>query len=324
MAHTSDTTGFTILGDAFREVLGADPRRVVLTEINAHEGPVYVAAEHALYFTTAPDPAHRTIAIMRVLLSGDAFPFAAKAIETVQSPSNMANGMVLDRDGHLLVCEQGTRETPARISRLELATGAVATVVDGWRGKPLNSPNDVVVKSDRTVWFTDPDYGALQGFRDAPELGAYVYRHDPATGETSVVADSFNKPNGIAFSPDESVLYITDSGANQAPGTYFPALPHHVQAHDVRDGRRLANQRLFAVVTPGVPDGIKVDGRGRVYTSSGTGVQVFTPDGDLIGEIGAPGVANFTFGGPANDVLFVLDDARIWQVKLGVAGVRTS
>ena len=326
MAPNSDTTGapFTMFRDAFGEVIGADFTRVPLAEINAHEGPVYVASEHALYFTTVPEPVNRTIAIMRVPLSGESFPFVAKALETVQSPSNMANGMVLDRDGRLVICEQGTRETPARISRMDLATRSVETVVDSWRGKPFNSPNDVVVKSDRTVWFTDPDYGALQGFRDAPELGAYVYRHDPATGETSVVADGFNKPNGIAFSPDESVLYITDSGANQAPGTYFPGLPHHVMAYDVRDGRHLADQRLFAVVTPGVPDGIKVDVEGRVYTSSATGVQVFTPDGDLIGEISAPGVANFTFGGPANDVLFILDDTRIWQAKLDVAGVRTS
>jgi len=315
---------FAVYGDDFKAVLGPSFQRPVLTETNAHEGPVYVAAEHALYFTTVPEPGPKNVAIKRLQLAGEAFPFEAQALDTVEFPSNMANGMTLDRDGRLVICEQGTRERPARISRMNLKTRAVETVVDQWRGLRFNSPNDVVVKSDRTVWFTDPNYGEIQGFKGAPEVGTYVYRHDPATGETAVVADSFNKPNGLAFSRDESVLYITDTGANQAPGTYFVGLPHHVRAFDVHDERHLWNERLFAVVSPGVPDGIKVDVLDRVYTSSATGVQVFTPDGDLIGEIFAPGVANFTFGGPHNDVLFILGDTRIWQAKLEVAGVITT
>jgi len=310
--------------DEFHAVIGADFQRPVLIETNAHEGPVYVATEHALYFTTVPEPGPKNIAIKRLQLAGDDFPFVAQELDTVQFPSNMANGMCLDRDGRLVICEQGTREAVARISRMDLKTRAVETTVDEWRGLRFNSPNDVVVKSDRTVWFTDPNYGEIQGFKNAPDIGTYVYRHNPATGETTVVADSFNKPNGIAFSRDESVLYITDTGANQAPGTYFVSLPHHVRAFDVHEGRHLREERLFAVVSPGVPDGIKVDVLDRVYTSSSTGVQVFTPDGDLIGEIMAPGVANFTFGGPHNDVLFILGDTRIWQAKLAVAGIRTS
>lgn len=321
--HGNGTT-FTDYREEFRAVVGSRFQRLVLIETNAHEGPVYVAAEHALYFTTVPEPGPKNIAIKRVQLLGDEFPFKATSLDTIQSPSNMANGMTLDRDGHLVICEQGTRETPARISRMNLKTRALATVVDKWRGLRFNSPNDVVVKSDRTVWFTDPNYGEIQGFKGVPDVGAYVYRHDPATGETAVVADGFNKPNGLAFSPDESVLYITDTGANQAPGTYFVGLPHHVRAFDVHDGSHLRNERLFAVVSPGIPDGIKLDVQGRVYTSSATGVQVFTPEGDLLGEIAAPGVANFTFGGPNNDVLFILCDTRIWQAKVPVPGVRTS
>jgi gluconolactonase len=327
MVHTShdgDDATFVVYRDEFRSVLGSGFQRSVLIETNAHEGPVYVAAEHALYFTTVPEPGPKNIAIKRLQLIGEAFPFKAGALGMIQFPSNMANGMTLDRDGRLVICEQGTRETPARISRLNITTRSVDTVVDRWRGLHFNSPNDVVVKSDRTVWFTDPNYGEVQGFKGVPEVGAYVYRHDPATGETDVVADGFNKPNGLAFSPDESVLYITDTGANQAPGTYFANLPHHVCAFDVQDGRHLRNERLFAVISPGVPDGIKLDMQGRVYTSSATGVQVFTPEGDLLGEIMAPGVANFTFGGPGNDVLFILGDTVIWQAKLAAAGVLTS
>lgn len=325
MASSSnqDDAAFAVYRDEFRAVLGDDFRRLVLIETNAHEGPVYVASEHALYFTTLPEPGPKNIAIKRLRLAGEAFPFKAQALDIVQFPSNMANGMTLDRDGRLVICEQGTREIPARISRMDLKTGSVETVADQWRGLRFNSPNDVVVKSDRTVWFTDPNYGEVQGFKNAPEVGAFVYRHDPATGETAVVADSFNKPNGLAFSPDETVLYITDTGANQAPGTYFVGLPHHVRAFDVHDGRHPRNERLFAVVSPGAPDGIKLDVDGRVYTSSATGVQVFTPDGDLLGEIKAPGVANFTFGGPDNDVLFILGDTQIWQARLGVAGICT-
>lgn len=313
---------FTTFLDGFRKVLGKRHQRSVLIETNAHEGPVYVADEHALYFTTVPEQGPKNIAIMRLALTGKRFPFGAGKLEVVRQPSNMANGMSLDRKGRLLICEQGRLDERARISRMNLKTRALETVVDAWRGLPFNSPNDVVEKSDGTVWFTDPNYGELQGFKPAAKIGAYVYRHEPATGETSVVADSFDKPNGLAFSPDERILYITDSGATQAPGTYFIHLPHHIRAFDVAKGRHLRGDRLFATISPGYPDGIKVDTKGRVYTSSATGVQVFSPDGDLLGELAAPGVHNFTFGGPDNDVLFILGDTKIWQANLKSRGAR--
>jgi gluconolactonase len=143
----------------------------------------------------------------------------------------------------------------------------------------LNSPNDVVVRSDGTIWFTDPSYGFLQGFRPEPEAGDYVYRYDPRTDELAPVADSFDKPNGLAFSPDERTLYVTDSGANQETGSYYPRRPHHIRAFDVIAGGQLAGERLLAVTTPGFPDGIKVDADGRVYASSFGGVQVFASHG---------------------------------------------
>jgi gluconolactonase len=320
MAQAPEAT-FAIYRDKFQKILGKDFQRPVLIKTNAHEGPVYVKSEHALYFTTVPEPGPKNIAIMRLQLEGKDFPFVASVLETVRQPSNMANGMTIDHEGRLVICEQGTMDVPARISRMDLKTRALETIVDQWRGLRFNSPNDVVVKSDGTVWFTDPNYGEVQGFKPAPEVGTYVYRHNPKTGETAVVADSFNKPNGLAFSPDERVLYITDTGANQAPGTYFPNLPHHVRAFDVHKGRHLQNDRLFAVVSPGCPDGIKLDIDGRVYTSSASGVQVFSAQGDLLGEIMAPGVANFTFGGPKDDVLFILGDTQIWQAKLQSTGM---
>ncbi len=228
--------------------------------------------------------------------------------------------MTLAPDGRLLVCEQGSLSAPARISRVDPATGLTETVVETWHGLPLNSPNDVVVKSDGTVWFTDPSYGHLQGFRPEPRVGDFVYRYDPTAGHLSVVADSFDKPNGLAFSPDERTLYVGDSGANHEPGSYDPRRPHRIVAFDVVDGRRLERPRLLAVTVPGFPDGIKVDGEGRVYASAASGVQVFDASGTLLGEIVLPGAVNLTFGGPERNVLFITADTAIWAAVLAAKG----
>jgi gluconolactonase len=153
-------------------------------------------------------------------------------------------------------------------------------------GKPLNSPNDIVVKSDRTIWFTDPSYGWLQGFRREPQLPDAVYRFDPRTGAIDRATDVLDKPNGLAFSPDETVLYVGDSGAIHGPGDFDPARPHRIIAFDLVDNAMsLAGERVFADIQPGFPDGLKTDAAGRVYVSSFAGVQVFDPDGvplDLI------------------------------------------
>ena len=318
----STNSPFIAYADEFYTLLGSEPRLVKVVETDAYEGPVYVREEDALYFTTLPAstdiplPGFRNVAIQRLALNGDRFPLGLENLSVVRQPTNMANGMTLDREGRLVICEQGTRSNHARISRLDLKTNRLETVVDQWFGLRLNSPNDVVVKRDGTVWFTDPTYGYLQGFKPEPLIGDYVYRYDPATERLSVVADSFNKPNGIAFSPDESVLYITDSGANQEAGSYYVNLPHHIRAFDVLEGRRLANGRLFAVTTPGFPDGLKVDADGRVYASAFSGVQVFNPSGDLIGEIQLPGAVNFAFGGPDDNTLYIIADTAIWAAVL--------
>jgi gluconolactonase len=304
----------------------ADPRLVRVVDTDAHEGPVYAADEDALYFTTlprhrdVPAPGFPEAQIKRLALDGERFPLEPERVTVVASPASMPNGMALDLDGRLVVCEQGTRSEHARISRLDRATGALETVVDAWGGLRLNSPNDVVVRRDGTLWFTDPSYGHLQGFRPAPLIGDYVYRHDPGSGRLTVVADHFDKPNGLAFSPDEQVLYVTDSGANQRAGSYHVDRPHHIMALDVRDGRHLAAGRLFAVTTPGFPDGIKVDRDGRVYASAASGVQVFDPSGDLIDELHLPGAVNVTFGGPGGNVLFITADTAIWAAVLDTTG----
>jgi gluconolactonase len=291
-------------------------RLVKVADVDAHEGPVY--ADGALYFTSLPRhdvPGYPQVSIRRLDLSG----LEALGVTTVREQTNAANGMTLAPDGRLLVCEQGTLDKPARISLVHPRTGKVEIVVDGLAGLPLNSPNDVIVKRDGTIWFTDPSYGFLQGFRPEPAHGDYVYRFDPATGRLTVVASDFDKPNGLAFSPDERVLYIGDSGANHEPGTFDPRRPHHIRAFDVVGGR-LRNDRLFAVITPGFPDGIKVGADGRVYASAFSGVQVFEPGGELVDEIDLPGAVNFTFGGLDRGILFITTDSAVWAAVLDPKG----
>ena len=271
----------------------------VVAETDAHEGPVYTADEHALYFTSVRRETE--VAIKRLEL-------ATGRVEVVWRDTNVANGMVLDGEGRLVVCEQGTFETPARITRLDRRTGDLETVVDSCGGLPLNSPNDVVVARDGAIWFTDPSYGYLQGFRPAPRRHDAVYRHDPATGRTTVVAERFDKPNGLAFSPSERLLYVTDNGA-----------PHHLLAFAVA-GTRLGPSHQVAVGTPGHPDGLKVDETGRIYASATTGIQVFDPAGRQVGRVHLPGTVNFTFGGPDRDVLFITTDTAVWAAELSTKG----
>ena len=267
----------------------------LIVETDAHEGPVYVPGEDALYFTTVR---RERVSIKRLSL-------ADRSVSVVREDANMANGMALDQAGRLVVCEQGTLDTPARITRLDPASGVVETLVEGF-----NSPNDVVVASDGAIWFTDPSYGWLQAFRPKPESPDRVYRYDPDARRLSVVAETLDKPNGLAFSPDERVLYVGDNGA-----------PHRLLAFDVERGR-LRGGREVAVSTPEHPDGLEVDDDGRIYASFSGGIQILSPDGDLIDEIALPGAVNFTFGGPNRDVLYITADTAIWAARPNAKGAR--
>jgi gluconolactonase len=280
-----------------------------LLDVDAHEGPVYVDDEHALFFTTLPQPGP-LVSIKRLDLT-------SLEVTTLRADANGANGMTLAPDGRLLVCEQGTPHTRARISAVDRTTGAAETVVDEFGGLPLNSPNDIVVASDGSIWFTDPSYGYLQGFKPRPAHGDNVYR---LAGSLVVVEDSFDKPNGLAFSPDEAILYVGDSGANHEIGSYAANRPHHIRAFAVVDGKELVDGRLFATIAPGFPDGIKVDPEGRVYCSCFDGVQVFAPEGQLLGEIPLPGAVNFAFG---PSTLYVTTDTAIWAAELSREGALT-
>ena len=308
-----DVGGFVSHDPRFEEVVGDTPQLTRVVETDAHEGPVYVAEEDALYFTTVPRRNPNDVpevAIRRLALDGLTFPLDAAAITTVRKHANVANGMTLDHEGHLVVCEQGTQKTPARISRVDRRTGSAETIVAGLGGFRLNSPNDVVIRSDGTVWFTDPSYGYMQGFRPQPEVADLVYRYDPRSHSLTVVADSLDKPNGLAFSPDERTLYVADNGK-----------PHHLLAFEVlRNGRHVNGRRVLAIGTPDHPDGLKVDSEGRIYASARHGIQVFHASGDPLGDIVLPGAVNFTFGGPDRNVLFITADTAIWAAVLNAKG----
>jgi len=195
------------------------------------------------------------------------------------------------------------------------------TLIDRYRGGRLTSPNDVVVKSDGTVWFSDPDYGALHpelGHGQQPEQDRNrVYRLVPETGEVTIASEDFDKPNGLAFSPDESILYIGDSGR-----THGEFRAHRIMAFDV-NGDQLENPREFAVVDPWVPDGMRVDVDGNLFASAGDGIQCFSPDGNLIGKIHTPEVAaNCSFGMSDRQTLFIAATSSVWKVKLQTAGAQ--
>jgi gluconolactonase len=239
------------------------------------------------------------------------------AVRVFRQPANFANGNTRDREGRLVSCEHGER----RISRTGI-DGTVATVVDRWRGKRLNSPNDVAVKSDGTIWFTDPPYGILNHYEGAPaesEIGAaYVYRFDPSTGALDAVAEDFVRPNGICFSPDERTLYVSDSSiSHDAEGH------RHIRALEVVDGQRLARARVFAVVAPGCADGFRCDEQGNVWTSAGDGVHCYAPDGTLLGKVLVPEpVSNVCFGGARRNRLFITATTSLYAVFVGVCGAQ--
>jgi gluconolactonase len=309
-----DPGAFLAHSPEFLDVLGDEPSLSLVVAADAHEGPVYAADEDALYFTSSRTEGQApTVSIGRVALDGARFPLEPARVTTVVGDANAANGMTLDPAGRLLVCEQGSLTRAARISAYDRSTGARSEVVSSVGGLPLNSPNDIVVARDGAVWFTDPSYGWLQGFRPEPIVPDRVYRHDPRSGETRVAAAGFDKPNGVALSPDERRLYVTDNGR-----------PHRIVAFDVEAGGMLGPGLHFAAGDPGHPDGLKVDREGRVYGSSTRGIHVLDPGGRLIGEILVPGAVNFTFGGRDGDLLFITADTAIWAARLGTPGIHAA
>lgn len=238
-------------------------------------------------------------------------------VSVFRAESNNSNGNTRDRQGRLVTCEHLTR----RVTRTE-PDGSITVIADKHKGKRLNSPNDVVVKSDDSIWFSDPSYGIMtefEGSRSEQEQGGcYVYRVDPKSGEIATVVEDFVKPNGLAFSPDEKILYVADSAASHDPNA-----PHHIRAFDVVDGRKLANGRVFCDIKTGIPDGFRIDMNGNLWTSCHAGVESYAPDGTLLGRINVPEiVANVTFGGRRRNRLFITATTSLYAVYVNTTGVQ--
>jgi gluconolactonase len=239
---------------------------------------------------------------------------------------DFTNGHTREADGALLHCSHGQRaivRTRFRPGTLEVIDEQV--LVDRYQGRRLNSPNDLVVKSDGSIWFSDPPYGILsehEGHRaESEQRGNHVYRFDPATGALDIATDFLEEPNGLAFSPDESVLYVSDTSAalRQDGGGH-----HHIVAFDVLAGRTLTRPRVFAVIQPGLADGFRIDTQGWLWTSSQDSVQVYHPDGTRLARIPVPEkVGNLTFGGWGGDELFICATTSLYWLRLHARGLQS-
>ena len=303
---TIEGAGIEVLASEFEQCL-AGPERVqrLWTGGRWCEGPAWFAAHRTLVWSDIPNNR-----MMR-------YDETTGTVGVFREWSNNSNGNTVDRQGRLVTCEHLAR----RVTRTE-HDGRITVLADRWQGKRLNSPNDVVVHSDDSVWFTDPSYGILsdyEGERAESEIGAcHVYRIDPMSGSVEKVADDFVKPNGLAFSPDESILYIADTGAS-----HDPEGPRHIRQFKVNgDGRSLGASALFATCTNGLFDGFRMDREGRLWTSARDGVHCYLPSGKLIGKILVPEtVANVCFGGQKRNRLYICGTSSLYAFYLKVNGV---
>ncbi|MDE2581792.1 MAG: SMP-30/gluconolactonase/LRE family protein [Rhodospirillales bacterium] len=294
-----------VLDKRFRRQGNAAIERIA-TGFRWSEGPVYFRDGGYLLWSDIPNNR-----IMRWLEEDG-------HVSVFRSPSNYSNGNTRDREGRLVTCEHDTR----RVTRTEL-NGRITILADRYEGKALNGPNDIVVASDGAVWFTDPGYGIdgdYEGHKDVAELPGHVYRLDPNSGRLAVVAGDFMRPNGIAFSPDETQLYVVDTGITHGG-------PSHIRRFDV-EGERLRNDRIFAEdFAPGMTDGLRTDTEGNVWCSMGwadpseDGVRCYAPDGDLLGKIHLPeACANLCFGGSKRNRLFMAASTSIYALYVDARG----
>lgn len=267
------------------------------------EGPVYFADHHALLFSDIPNE--------RILRYDE----NSGHVTLFRAGSHNANGNTRDLLGRLITCEQGA----GRITRTE-PDGSITVLADSFEGHRLNAPNDVVVKSDGSIWFSDPSYGRETSFVGVPRASELdvdgLYMLDPNSGELELMADDFVKPNGLAFSPDESKLYVVDSGFLPDPDG-----PRHVRVFDVGPDNTLTGGGVLTEVMPGIPDGLRVDDDGRLWIGAGDGVHCVHPDGTLLGKLHLPeAAANLAFGGPKRNRLYITATTSLYAIFLNVTG----
>jgi gluconolactonase len=303
---------FEVLDERFRFFGGDHVLEQLHTGCRWTEGPAYFPAGRYLVFSDIPNDR---------LLRWDE---TTGVVGVFLQPAGYANGHSVDRRGRLLSCEHGHR----RVTRTEPG-GSVTVLADAYDGKRLNSPNDLVERADGSVWFTDPAYGIdsdYEGHRAESEIGAcHVYRIDPVTGQVAIVADDFDRPNGLAFSADERQLYITDSERRHI--RLFSVTKDDVttddgSTDDVTAGDRLEGGAVFATCDAGTFDGIRLDSAGRIWAAAGDGLHCFDPDGTLIGKLRVPEtVANLEFGGPQRNQLFICATTSLYSIRVNVTGV---
>ncbi|MEP3045948.1 MAG: SMP-30/gluconolactonase/LRE family protein [Roseibium sp.] len=290
-----------------------DPRFRALVQRNAHlhqittgyewtEGPVWFPAHQILLFSDIPGER-----IMRMTLDGHVSEF--------RKPSDYSNGNTRDPLGRLVTCQHGTRS----VTRTE-HDGSQTVIADSFDGKRLNSPNDVVVQSNGAIWFTDPTYGILsdyEGYKAEPEQATRnVYRVDPASGKLEAKITDFVQPNGLVFSPDEKILYVAESGSS-----HNPDVPSIIRAFDCDDAGNLSGDRVFATIDKGLPDGMRVDALGHLWSSAADGIHCFHPDGTLLGKIKVPEVvANLCFGGPRGNKIFITGTTSVYSIAVCTPG----
>ncbi|MXX90124.1 MAG: SMP-30/gluconolactonase/LRE family protein [Boseongicola sp. SB0677_bin_26] len=283
-------------------VLGNAPVKQLATGFDWVEGPVWFGDAGCLLFSDIPNNR-----IMRWT--------PGSGVSTFRQPSNYSNGHTRDREGRLVSCEHGAR----RVTRTE-HDGRITVIADSFEGRRLNSPNDAVVKSDGTIWFTDPHYGIMtnyEGYAAEQELSCNLYRVDPATGRMDAMVTDANCPNGLAFSPDESRLYMADTGR------MFSDDPQHIRAFDVGSDDRLTGGDVFHVIDPGCSDGLRIDVDGNLWSSAADGVHCISPKGDLLGKILVPElVSNVCFGGRAKHELYIAATTSIYRVTLNRQGIQ--
>lgn len=296
-----------VLDDRFRRLFIGSARLEKLAEgCRWAEGPAYFPAGRYLVWSDVPNDR-----MMR-------FDETSNSVSIFRNPSGFSNGNTVDRQGRLVTCEHGNR----RVTRTE-HDGTITVIASHHDGRRFNSPNDVVVKSDGSIWFTDPAYGIdsdYEGHKAESEIGAcHVYRVDPHSGAVTVVADDFVRPNGLAFSPDEKKIYIADTGA-----THVADGPRHIRTFNIGESGRLTGGDVFATCTSGLFDGFRLDEAGRIWTSAGDGVHCYESDGTLIGKILVPeAVANVVFGGVKRNRLYICATTSLYSIMLPVNGAKT-
>lgn len=297
--------GITIIDTRFNAfVLPNAPLEKLADGFRWLEGPVWFADLQCLLVSDLPNNR-----IMRWTESG--------GVSVFREPSGFANGHTRDCEGRLIGCSHADR----CIKRTEL-DGSITVLADRYHGKRLNSPNDVIVKSDGTIWFSDPVYGIVtdyEGGKRDSELPANLYRFDPRDASLAVVADDFDGPNGLCFSPDERLLYVSESGLP------FASNPRqHLRVFDVSaDGTRLSKGRVFYKVEPGYSDGVRCDEEGNLWSSAGDGVHCISPDGQLLGKIAVPfTVSNLCFGGRHRSRLFICGSHTLFAIYVNQHGAQ--